>query len=408
MGLFSDTPTAPPDPILSLNTLFKQDTHPGKISLGVGAYRTDDSHPYVLPVVRKVEQDLASDPDANHEYLPQDGLKEFTDLSAKLILGKQSKVIQDGKVVTVQALSGTGALRLGFTFIAKHLGSRQVYISKQTWSNHRNVVPQAGLPATKDYRYFDQSSNRVDIEGLIADISAAPKGSVIILHGCAHNPTGADPNKEEWKRILEVMKRCELIPFFDNAYQGFATGSLEEDAWSTRLFADSGLEMFVAQSYAKNMGMYGERVGALNVIMNSSDTYEAVRSQLKGIVRAMYSNPPIHGAKVAAEIMGNDDLMEEWAGELRMMAGRIQEMRVSLREALKKNGTPGNWDHIVNQIGMFSYTGMTSQQVKYLRERYHIYMTSNGRMSMAGLTTRTVDLVADAMKDAVTNVVKQD
>nr|AIT70260.1 aspartate aminotransferase [Gloiopeltis furcata] len=408
-SIFSSIPTAPPDAILGLTTQFRADADPRKVNLGVGAYRTSSNAPYVLPVVRRVEQQLADDPSTTHEYLPQDGLRAFCDASARLILGSNSPALADGRVTTVQALSGTGALRVGFAFIAKFLSpSTLVYVPKQTWSNHRNVIPAAGLPAARDYRYLNAATGAVDVEGVVEDLGKAPAGSVVLLHGCAHNPTGADPSREQWLSILEVVKKRGLIPFFDNAYQGFASGSLETDAWSVRAFVDAGLDMFVAQSYAKNMGMYGERVGALSVVSKQAGAEDALRSQLKAIIRAMYSSPPKHGALVAATILNDEKLFAEWEGELVKMSARIMDMRVKLKAALEKNGAPGNWDRITNQIGMFSYTGLTSQQVAFMREKYHVYMTANGRISMAGLTDDTVQYVADAIKEAVERVVKQD
>nr|AIT70257.1 aspartate aminotransferase [Gracilaria blodgettii]AIT70264.1 aspartate aminotransferase [Gracilaria vermiculophylla] len=407
-SIFDSVPQAPPDPILSISAAFRADASPRKVNLGVGAYRTDAGAPYVLPIVRKFEKHFANDPSTTHEYLPQDGFTKFNRLSARLILGADSPALNEGRVVTVQALSGTGALRIGFAFIANFIGQRVVYVPNPTWSNHRNVVPQAGLPATRSYRYFDANTRGVDVEGLLQDLSCADEGSIVVFHGCAHNPTGADPSKDEWRRIVQVVASKKLVPFFDNAYQGFASGNLNTDAWSTRLFVQSGMDMFVAQSYAKNMGMYGERVGALNVVLRSPKAVDAVRSQLKQLIRAMYSNPPLHGARIAAAIMADEDAFRQWEMELEKMSARIRTMRTRLRDALIKNGAPGNWDHIVNQIGMFSFTGLTSQQVAFMRDKYHIYMTSNGRVSMAGLTEGTVEYVADAMKDAVLSVVKQD
>lgn len=406
-SIFSTVPTAPPDAILGLNTQYRSDPSPSKVNLGVGAYRTADGHPYVLPVVRRVEQELANDPSTTHEYLPQDGLKLFCDLSARLILGADSPAFADDRCVTVQALSGTGALRVGFTFVARFLSPETaVYIPKPSWSNHKNVVVQSGLPPTKEYRYFDYGTGAVDMEGMIEDLRAAPPASIVLLHGCAHNPTGADPTHEQWEQVLRVIQEGKLVPFFDNAYQGFASGSLEVDAWSVRRFVKAGLDMFVGQSYAKNMGLYGERVGALTLISSQGGNGEGIRSQLKAIIRAMYSNPPKHGAMVAGRILGHAEMFAEWEGELRKMADRIRDMREKLRAALVRNGTPGNWDHIVKQIGMFSFTGLTAAQVEFMKDKYHIYMTSNGRISMAGLTDDTVEYVADAMKDAVVSLKK--
>ena len=306
---------------------------------------------------------------------------------------------------------------MGITFLARFLRTSgsppAVYIPTPTWSNHRNIVPDAGLGEARTYRYLDASSGGVDITNMLADLSDAPKGSVVVLHGCAHNPTGADPSPAQWKEILAVIRERGLLPFFDNAYQGFASGDLDADAASVRLFADAGIDMVISQSFAKNMGLYGQRIGSLSVVLsehtaNVPATAKAVRSQLKAVIRPMYSSPPAHGARIVAGVLGDATNLAAWKEELASMAGRIGDMRTALKAALDANGTPGDWSRIVNQIGMFSYTGLSAQQVAYLRTKHHIYMTSNGRISMAGLTTSTVQQVADAMKDAVENVVKQE
>lgn len=416
-SVFASVPEAPADPILGLNAAFLADEAPEKISLGVGAFRTNEGKPYVLPVVKRVEQRLAADPATNHEYLPIDGLPAFQKLSAELILGKDSTAMKEGRVVTIQALSGTGALRVGITFLGRFLRTSgsppAVYIPTPTWSNHRNIVPDAGLGSARTYRYLDAVSGGVDLPSMLADLSDAPAGSVIILHGCAHNPTGADPSPAQWGEILAVVQSRRLIPFFDNAYQGFASGDLDADAASVRLFADAGIDMVLSQSFAKNMGLYGQRIGALSVVLAAGTpdvaaAAVAVRSQLKAVVRPMYSSPPAHGARIAVGVLGDEANYAEWKKELAGMAGRIGDMRTALKAALDANGTPGDWARIVNQIGMFSYTGLSAQQVAHLRNKHHIYMTSNGRISMAGLTTSTVQRVADAMKDAVETVIKQE
>lgn len=399
---------APPDAILGLNTAFRADTHPSKVNLGVGAYRTEDGEPYVLPVVRRKEQELAHDRAANHEYVPQDGIPAFFTRSAEVIFGKDSPALAEGRVTSVQALSGTGALRVGLTFVHAFLAPDSlVYLPNPTWSNHKNIVPNTGLPPARDYRYYDSRTRAVNIEGMLADLQAAPERSIVLLHACCHNPTGSDLRPEQWRRVLDVVQENNLLPFFDCAYQGFGSGSLDEDAAAVRLFAEAGVEMLVACSFAKNMGLYGERVGALHVLCKSAAPSAPVRSQLKKIIRAMYSSPPVHGARVAALILNDPEAFKEWEGELGIMTSRIKEMRKLLKAALEKLETPGNWDHIVTQIGMFSYTGISPRQVAYMRDKYHIYMTSNGRISMAGLTTKNVDYVAQAMYDAVMNVKDQ-
>jgi len=238
---------------------------------------------------------------------------------------------------------------------------------------------------------------------LIEDLNAAPEGSVVLLHVCAHNPTGVDPTKEQWQKIANVMQSKKLFPFFDCAYQGFATGDLDGDAYAVRLFIDRGFELFVTQSYAKNIGLYGERIGAFNIVLNSTKNVEAVRSQVKVIIRAMYSSPPAWGARIVATVLGSTELFNEWVQELKLMSHRIREMRQALYARLKENGTPGTWNHIVDQIGMFSYTGLNAAQCDILTKKFHVYLVSNGRVSMAGFNSKNVNYVADAIKDAVTS-----
>lgn len=398
---FADVKMASPDAILGINADFRADASPKKVNLAVGAYRTSTGDPYVLPLVRRIEQKLASDTSVDHEYLPQDGLSSFCKAAARLIFGKDSVPIRENRVVTVQSLSGTGALRLAFDFLASHVPSvRTVYISTPSYPNHRAILDAAGLNVAT-FRYFDSSKRALDLTGMLDDLRAAPDGSVVVLHACAHNPTGADPSKEQWQAICDVVKSRSIIPLFDCAYQGFASGDLDEDAYAIRLFAAENIDMFVAQSFAKNMGLYGERVGALSVVSRVTDSLPAVRSQLKKIARANYSSPPLHGARVAAEVLSDESLMREWKTELTGMSGRIKKMRTMLKDALVKHECPGSWSHILEQIGMFSYTGLSTPQVRYMRQKFHVYLTDNGRMSMAGLTEDTVDHVANAMTQAV-------
>lgn len=401
-SLFDKVGLAPPDPILDLNTQFRADPSPQKVNLGVGAYRTESGKPYVLPVVRSAERRLVDDPSTNHEYLPQGGLAAFTLHSARLILGSDSPALAQRRVVTVQTLSGTSALRSGFSFLFQHVGGpRPVYLPDPTWPNHPNIAIAAGMPKPCNYRYFNPDSGGADIPGMLQDLRNAPEGSIVVLHVCAHNPTGADPSKEEWGAILDVVKERSHIPFFDTAYQGFATGDLDEDAYAVRLFAEANIEFLVAQSYSKNLGLYGQRIGALLVVGKEAAPMKAIRSQLDIIVRTAYSSPPLHGARIAATVLSDKTLFEEWKVDLKLMSDRMVRMRHMLREALIKNGTPGSWDHVTKQIGMFSFTGLSKEQVMFMRENHHIYMSGNGRMSMAGLTEETVDYVANAMRDAI-------
>ncbi|XP_031282510.1 aspartate aminotransferase, cytoplasmic-like isoform X2 [Pistacia vera] len=403
-SVFSHVVQAPEDPILGVTVAYNKDPSPVKLNLGVGAYRTEEGKPLVLNVVRKAEQQLVNDRARVKEYLPIIGLAEFNKLSAKLIFGADSPAIQENRVTTVQCLSGTGSLRVGAEFLAKHYHQRTIYIPLPTWGNHPKVFTLAGL-SVKTYRYYDPATRGLNFQGLLEDLGSAPAGAIVLLHACAHNPTGVDPTLQQWEQIRQLMRSKKLLPFFDSAYQGFASGSLDADAQSVRMFVADGGECLAAQSYAKNMGLYGERVGALSIVCKTADVAGKVESQLKLVIRPMYSNPPIHGASIVAAILRDRNLYSEWTIELKAMADRIISMRHQLCDALCARGTPGDWSHIIKQIGMFTFTGLNSKQVTFMTKEYHIYMTSDGRISMAGLSSKTVPHLADAIHAAVTRVV---
>ncbi|ESQ41111.1 hypothetical protein EUTSA_v10013515mg [Eutrema salsugineum] len=400
-SVFAHLVQAPEDPILGVTVAYNKDPSPIKLNLGVGAYRTEEGKPLVLNVVRKAEQQLINDRSRIKEYLPIVGLVEFNKLSAKLILGADSPAIRENRVTTVECLSGTGSLRVGGEFLAKHYHQKTIYITQPTWGNHPKIFTLAGL-SVKTYRYYDPSTRGLNFQGLLEDLGAAPPGSIVLLHACAHNPTGVDPTIQQWEQIRQLMRSKGLMPFFDSAYQGFASGSLDTDAKPIRMFVADGGECLVAQSYAKNMGLYGERVGALSIVCKSADVAGRVESQLKLVIRPMYSSPPIHGASIVAVILRDRNLFNEWTLELKAMADRIISMRKQLFEALRARGTPGDWSHIIKQIGMFTFTGLNPAQVSFMTKEYHIYMTSDGRISMAGLSSKTVPHLADSIHAAVT------
>lgn len=402
-SVFANIVRAPEDPILGVTVAYNKDPNPNKLNLGVGAYRTEEGKPLVLNVVRRAEQMLVNDKSRVKEYLPIVGLADFNKLSAKLIFGADSPAIQENRVTTVQCLSGTGSLRVGAEFLARHYHEHTIYIPLPTWGNHPKVFTLAGL-SVKTYRYYNPATRGLDFEGLLDDLNAAPSGAIVLLHACAHNPTGVDPTLEQWEQIRQLMRSKRLLPFFDSAYQGFASGSLDADAQSVRMFVADGGECVVAQSYAKNMGLYGERVGALSIVCRSADVASRVESQIKLVIRPMYSNPPIHGASIVATILKDSNMYHEWTVELKAMADRIISMRQQLFDALQAKGTPGDWSHIVKQIGMFTFTGLNAEQVAFMTSEYHIYMTSDGRISMAGLSSGTVPHLADAMHAAVTTL----
>jgi len=402
-SIFGVIPVAPRDPILGLTLAFKEDPSPNKINVGVGAYRTNEGKPLVLRVVRKVEQMLL-DQKLDKEYIPQDGLAAFNEHSPKLLLGNDSRAIREKRVACCQTISGTGALRVATEFIKDFLPSgTTVYVPNPTWGNHFKILAKVGVPHGS-YRYLNKAKLSLDLEGLLSDMENAADGSVFLLHVCAHNPTGVDPTLDEWRQIAAVMKRKRHFPFFDCAYQGFASGDLDRDAASVRLFVEEfNMEVFACQSYAKNFGLYGERIGALVFVCNQPQTADAILSQLKSIVRANYSSPPLQGARIVATTLADPQLFQLWKEDLVEMAERIKEMRQCLYDALKKRGTPGQWEHIINQIGMFSYTGLNEKQVERMTKTHHIYMTSDGRISMSGLNHHNLEPFANALDETVRN-----
>jgi aspartate aminotransferase len=401
LSTWSAVPAGPPDPILGVSEAFKADKDSRKINLGVGAYRDEHGKPYVLTCVKKAEEILtANKPDK--EYLPITGLPEFTKAAAKLAYGADSKPLLENSVAVTQSISGTGALRIGGAFLARHYPhSKIIYLPVPSWGNHTPIFKDSGLEV-RGYRYFDKKTVGLDFEGLKADLRNAPEKSIVLLHACAHNPTGVDPTPEQWAEISNIVKEKSLFPFFDMAYQGFASGSTDRDAFAVRHFVKEGHQIALAQSFAKNMGLYGERVGAFSLTTHNEEERKRVDSQLKIVIRPMYSNPPLHGARIASTILGNEALYKEWEGEVEHMAGRIISMRDKLYGLLSNDlKTPGEWGHIKSQIGMFSFTGLTPPQTKALAEKAHVYMTADGRISMAGLNGSNIEYFAQSVNAAV-------
>eukprot|EP00511_Aplanochytrium_stocchinoi_P002053 CAMPEP_0204824964 /NCGR_PEP_ID=MMETSP1346-20131115/2942_1 /ASSEMBLY_ACC=CAM_ASM_000771 /TAXON_ID=215587 /ORGANISM="Aplanochytrium stocchinoi, Strain GSBS06" /LENGTH=428 /DNA_ID=CAMNT_0051952411 /DNA_START=68 /DNA_END=1354 /DNA_ORIENTATION=- len=399
LSAYASVPMGPADPILGLNEMFQKDTDPRKISLGVGAYRDDNGKPYVLPSVRQAEKKIL-DQDLNKEYLGISGLPAFVKLSLEFAYGINSVPLKEGRVAGVQTLSGTGACRLAGEFLNRFSLSKNnaIYQPNPTWGNHVPIFKDSGMEV-KQYSYFDKATNGLNFGGMLKDIESAPDGSAFLLHACAHNPTGVDPTMEQWKEVSAVMKKKNHLPFFDCAYQGFASGDAEKDAAAIRLFVDDGHNVCLSQSFAKNFGLYGERVGAFSVVCADEEESKRVESQLKILIRPMYSNPPTQGARIVQTILESPELNPQWYAECKGMADRIIMMRNALKGALEKEGSKLNWDHVINQIGMFCYTGISPEQVDQMREKHHIYMTKDGRISMAGVTSGNADYIAAALHD---------
>ncbi|KAJ6030408.1 hypothetical protein N7499_012824 [Penicillium canescens] len=396
---------APEDPLFGLMKAYREDPSDKKVDLGIGAYRDNNAKPWILPVVKKADNAIHNDPNLNHEYLSIGGLADFTSAAQKLIVGADSAAIKEKRICTLQTISGTGAVHLGGLFLSKfHPQKPTIYLSNPTWANHNQIFTNVNLPIAK-YPYFHASTKGLDFEGMMQALTTAPDGSIILLHACAHNPTGVDPTQDQWKQIAAVMRARSHFPFFDTAYQGFASGDLARDAWAIRYFVEQGFELCVAQSFAKNFGLYGERTGAFHFVSapgpDAAASSANIASQLAILQRSEISNPPAYGARIASRVLNDPVLFAEWEDDLRTMSGRILEMRAGLRERLEKRGTPGDWSHITSQIGMFSFTGLTEAQVLTLREKWHVYMTKNGRISMAGLNTHNIDYFAEAVDSVV-------
>ncbi|KAK5116361.1 hypothetical protein LTR62_007908 [Meristemomyces frigidus] len=393
---WSQVPQGPPDAILGITEAFKKDSHPKKINLGVGAYRDDKGKPYVLPSVQQAEQEIVKKK-LDKEYAGITGVPEFVKGAALLAYGPNSAPLKEGRVAITQTISGTGALRIGGAFLQRHYPhAKTIYIPTPSWANHKAVFLDSGLEV-KQYRYYNKDTIGLDFDGMIADIKSMPKNSIVLLHACAHNPTGIDPTEEQWKGISDAMKEGGHYSFFDMAYQGFASGDTDRDAFSLRHFIEQGHQPCLAQSFAKNMGLYGERVGAFSIVTESTEEKARVDSQIKILVRPLYSNPPVHGARIASYILNDPALNKQWLTEVEGMAGRIIKMRALLKENLEKLGSKRKWDHITDQIGMFAYTGLTAEQMTQLAEEHSVYATKDGRISVAGITSENVERLAESI-----------
>lgn len=399
---FGHIQVPPQDPILAAFLAFKSDPSTEKVNLSMGIYRDDNCEPYTFPAVSEAERRIGADSSINHEYLDTNGLETFCALSASLLLGKDCPAIAEKRVVTCQAISGTGALTLGVEFIVRFLKEQTpaVLISDPTWTNHLLIFQKDGLNVVK-YPYFLPTTRGFDFEGMLNGLRIAAPNSIVLLHACAHNPTGADPTPEQWNQIADVMAERNLIPFLDCAYLGFASGNFERDAYAVRTFVRRGFQMFIAQSFSKNAGLYGERIGSLHIICSSADTANIVRSQVMMVVRPMYSSPPCRGAYIMQKILSDVKLKASWLSELKAVAQRIVDMRAALVLELTKLEAAGDWSFITKQKGMFSYTGFTPAQCEVMVSRWHCYLPSTGRISMSGINSHNVNYVARAIMDAV-------
>lgn len=396
MNLFAEIELAPRDPILGLNEAYQADPRTHKINLGVGVYYDEQGRIPLLKAVQKAEAEFVT-AGAPHSYLPIEGIGSYDQAVQKLLFGADSPLVTEKRVVTVQALGGTGALKLGADFIKTYLNGHDVAISNPSWENHRALFSTAGFKV-HDYSYYDSKTHGLNLAGLLADLQALPSRTVVVLHGCCHNPTGVDLTEDDWQQVLAVVQQKQLIPFIDIAYQGFGNG-VTEDAFAVRLFAQSGLNFFVSSSFSKSFSLYGERVGALSLVTNSADEAVRVLSQVKRVIRTNYSNPPIYGAMLVSKVLNNPELYQLWDDELSAMRDRIKAMRNLMVEQLA--GAKQDFSFIAKQCGMFSYSGLTAEQVDKLRNDYGIYAVATGRICVAALNNNNIKTVTDAILQVI-------
>src|SRR3954470_24017996 len=396
-SLLSQVPMAPSDPILGITEAFLADQNPKKVNLGVGVYTDDNGKVPLLECVRRAESErLKAAPPRN--YLPIDGLAAYDRAVQELVFGKDSGAIQEKRVVTVQAIGGTGGLKIGADFLKRVTPNSEVWISEPSWENHRQLFEAAGF-TVRSYPYYDPKAHGLDFAGMRKALDALPAGAIVVLHACCHNPTGVDLSPENWSEVLAIVQRRGLIPFLDLAYQGFGDG-LDEDAYPARLFAGAMTPVFLSSSFSKSFSLYGERVGAFSVVTASADEAARVLSQVKRIVRTNYSNPPTHGSQLAAAVLNSAELRALWEQELGAMRDRIKRMRLELAANVKERAK-ADWGFILQQRGMFSYTGLTKEQVQRLRKEYAIYAIETGRICVAALNSGNVKYVAEAIAKVI-------
>lgn len=394
MSLFSSVEMAPRDPILGLNEQFNADANPSKVNLGVGVYYDDAGKLPLLKCVQAAEAQLMGTPKPRG-YLPIDGIAAYDGAVKGLVFGADSDVVRSGRVATVQALGGTGGLKVGADFLKRVSPNAKVLISDPSWENHRALFTNAGFQVDA-YPYYDAAKLGINFEGMLACLNAAEAGTIVLLHAVCHNPTGYDLTAEQWGQVINVIKARNLTAFLDMAYQGFGAGIAEDGSVIGR-FVDAGLSFFVSTSFSKSFSLYGERVGALSVVCTSKEECDRVLSQLKIVIRTNYSNPPTHGGAIVATVLGTPDLRAMWEAELSEMRERIKQMRVALVQGLKEAGVTRDMSFITRQVGMFSYSGLTKDQMVRLRSEFGVYGTDTGRMCVAALNSKNIAHVCKAI-----------
>jgi aromatic-amino-acid transaminase len=394
LSLFAGVEMAPHDPILGVTEAFHADPNPNKVNLGVGVYTDDEGKVPVLECVRRVEHQLSETPQPRN-YLPIDGLKSYDRAVQEVLFGLDSTALKEGRVVTAQALGGTGGLKIGADLIRRINPGADIWISDPSWENHRAIFEYAGYKVNT-YPYYDPATHGLKFEAMMETLENLPERSVVLLHACCHNPTGVDLKEDQWERVIQVVKSRELVPFLDLAYQGFADG-LDADAAAVRRFSDACATVFISSSFSKSLSLYGERVGAFSVVTQDAAEVTKVLSQVKRVIRTNYSSPPTHGGQAVATVLTTPELRTLWEEELGQMRDRIKTMRRQLVEKIRAIRADFDFSFVVEQRGMFSYSGLTREQVKRLREEYSVYAIDSGRICVAALNTRNVDYVAKAI-----------
>ena len=393
-ALFNAIEMAPRDPILGITEAYKADKNPEKVNLGVGVYYDDNGRVPLLDCVHKAEVMLAEKGEPRG-YLPIDGLALYDNAVKELIFGADSAVIREKRVLTAQSLGGTGGLKLGADFLKRFSPQSEVWISNPSWENHRALFEMAGIKVNL-YPYYDEATRGVNFDGMLATLKTIPQGDIVLLHACCHNPTGADLNDAQWSQVISVVLERGLIPFIDMAYQGFCDG-IDADGRIVRRFAEAGGPLFVSNSFSKTFSLYGERVGALSIVGASEEEIARVLSQMKRVIRTNYSNPPTQGSKAVATVLTSPELRKLWEDELAEMRQRIQLMREQLVEKLKQKVPEKDFSFVIRQHGMFSYSGLTKEQVERLREEFSVYAIDTGRICVAALNSHNIDRVVEAI-----------
>ena len=396
--MFEQVSMAPADPILGLTDAFKKDVRTDKINLGVGIYKNEMGQTPILATVKEAEKRLLAE-ETTKSYLTIEGIAAYGDAVQTLLFGANAEIITSKRARTAQVPGGTGALRTGADFAVTKLGIKKIWVSNPTWANHGNVFKTSGLEVVT-YDYYNAETKDLDFDAMVASLQSVEAGDMVLFHGCCHNPTGIDPTQAQWEILAKLIAELGAIPFFDFAYQGFGHG-VEEDAQGLRTFAKYNKELLIANSFSKNFGLYNERVGGITLVAEDSDIADSAFSQVKAGIRSNYSNPPCHGAAIVTTILNDAELYKQWVEEVAEMRNRIQEMRELFVATLKEKGVKGDFSFISRQLGMFSFSGLTVEQVNRLKEEFAVYIVGSGRISVAGMTKNNMQPLCDALAKVI-------